>query len=87
MKELTEYLNSLPKSDRQAFAVACGTTEGYMRKAVSVGDVLNATACTAIERITGGQVTRQDLRPDDYWLIWPDLKAPKSKKAKEGVNV
>jgi DNA-binding transcriptional regulator YdaS (Cro superfamily) len=30
----------------------------------------------AIERATGGQVTRQDLRPDDYWLIWPDLKAP-----------
>ncbi|MBQ0917483.1 helix-turn-helix domain-containing protein [Hydrogenophaga aromaticivorans] len=37
----------------------------------------------AIERATGGSVKRQDLRPDDYWLIWPDLPEPKrsAKKA------
>lgn len=34
--------------------------------------------CLAIERATGGQVTRADLRPDDYWLIWPDLPAPEA---------
>lgn len=32
--------------------------------------------CLAIETATSGAVTRQDLRPDDYWLIWPDLPAP-----------
>ena len=34
--------------------------------------------CAAIERATGGKVTRADLRPDDYWLIWPDLQAPET---------
>ena len=34
--------------------------------------------CVAIERATNGEVTRQELRPDDYWLIWPDLAAPNS---------
>jgi len=29
--------------------------------------------CLAIERATDGQVTRQELRPDDFWRIWPDL--------------
>jgi len=29
--------------------------------------------CVAIERATGGQVTRQELRPDDWWKIWPEL--------------
>lgn len=29
--------------------------------------------CTAIERATGGEVTRRDLRPDDYLEIWPEL--------------
>jgi DNA-binding transcriptional regulator YdaS (Cro superfamily) len=29
--------------------------------------------CAAIERATGGAVTRRDLRPDDFHLIWPDL--------------
>lgn len=32
--------------------------------------------CLAIERATSGAVTRQELRPNDYWLIWPDLPAP-----------
>lgn len=26
-----------------------------------------------IERATNGQVTRKDLRPDDWNLIWPEL--------------
>lgn len=29
--------------------------------------------CTAIERATGGAVTRRDLRPDDWHRIWPEL--------------
>jgi DNA-binding transcriptional regulator YdaS (Cro superfamily) len=37
--------------------------------------------CLAIERATEGQVTRSDLRPDDYWLIWPDLAAPAKEAA------
>ena len=27
----------------------------------------------AIELATDGQVTRKDLRPDDWHLIWPEL--------------
>ncbi|THF64344.1 transcriptional regulator [Pseudothauera rhizosphaerae] len=27
----------------------------------------------AIERATGGAVTRRDLRPDDWQKIWPEL--------------
>jgi len=42
----------------------------------------DAPYCVAIERATGGQVTRQELRPDDYWLIWPDLPAPAHAEAK-----
>ena len=37
--------------------------------------------CAVIERATGGAVTRADLLPDDYWLIWPDLPAPKATPA------
>lgn len=42
----------------------------------------DAANCVAIERATKRAVTRQDLRPDDYWLIWPDLKKPKARKTK-----
>lgn len=30
-------------------------------------------AAIAIERATSGAVTRRDLRPDDWHLIWPEL--------------
>lgn len=29
--------------------------------------------CVAIEVATHGAVTRQDLRPDDWQKIWPEL--------------
>ena len=29
--------------------------------------------CVQIEKLTGGAVTRKDLRPDDYWEIWTDI--------------
>lgn len=29
--------------------------------------------CTEIENATAGSVTRRDLRPDDWWKIWPEL--------------
>lgn len=29
--------------------------------------------CPAIEMATEGEVTRRDLRPTDWWMIWPEL--------------
>lgn len=31
--------------------------------------------CPAIEKQTGGKVTRKELRPDDWHKIWPELAA------------
>lgn len=33
--------------------------------------------CVDIERVTNGAVTRQQLRPDDWIRIWPELSAEK----------
>ncbi|GAA0781089.1 hypothetical protein GCM10009108_22020 [Castellaniella ginsengisoli] len=30
--------------------------------------------CVEIEELTGGGVTRKQLRPDDWWQIWPELR-------------
>lgn len=29
--------------------------------------------CVIIEKTTNGIVTRKDLRPDDWFVIWPEL--------------
>lgn len=45
-------------------------------------------SAVAIEAFTGGAVSRQELRPDDFWLLWPDLKhlAPKQNHATALAN-
>ena len=73
MHELIQYINALGAQERLAFAQRCGTTIGYMRKAVSTGQKLRAETCSAIERESSARVTRRHLRPDDWAEIWPEL--------------
>lgn len=64
MNTLRTYLNSMTRTDQEAFAARCGTTVGYLRKAISVGQVLRETLALAIERESGGGVPLSSLRPD-----------------------
>lgn len=73
MDKLLEYLNSLAKDARAPFAERCGTTEGYLRKAASTGQLLGTTTCVLIEQESGKAVTRKDLHPDDWQAHWPEL--------------
>jgi DNA-binding transcriptional regulator YdaS (Cro superfamily) len=42
--------------------------------------------CVGIWRASGFAVGRQDLRPTDYWLIWPDLAPPAQVELELGVE-
>jgi len=39
--------------------------------------------CVGLEKATGGLIRRQDLRPDDWHLIWPELVGKSSKKGRK----
>ena len=75
MEKLLAYLNALSPEERDLFAAMCGTSVGYLRKAVSAGQALGAALCVLIETATSGAVTRKDLHPDDWAAIWPELAA------------
>jgi DNA-binding transcriptional regulator YdaS (Cro superfamily) len=75
MEKLRAYLNSLTTEAQTAFALACDTSVGYLRKQISSGGLLNPETCVAAERESAGSVTRKDLRPDDWQKIWPELEA------------
>lgn len=75
-----EYLNSLSQFDRSAFAARCETSENYLRKASSCGQLLREKLCSMIEKESGGAVTRKELRPDDWFVIWPELCVKPSKR-------
>lgn len=67
MDILLAYLNSLDTAARDAFAIKCGTSVGYIRKAISIGQRLGEGLCIAIDRESAGVVTCEALRPDIDW--------------------
>jgi len=81
MDKLLSFLNSLASADQAEFAARCSTSVGYLRKAISKGQRLGASLCAAAERESAGAVTRRDLRPDDWRLIWPELAAQEAANA------
>lgn len=67
MDKLLKFLNSLGKEDRAAFVSACGTSEGYLRKAASRHQAFRAELCILLERESSGAVRCEDLLPDADW--------------------
>ncbi|MDE1714912.1 YdaS family helix-turn-helix protein (plasmid) [Chromobacterium amazonense] len=74
--DLRTHLNHMDREEQDAFAKRCGTTIGYLRKALSHGQQIGPAICVRIERESSGAVTRQELR-DDWRMIWPELDHPK----------
>ena len=54
-------------------AAAIGVGQSAISNWRSRSTTPDAVYCVAIERATNGQVSRRDLRPDDWHLIWPEL--------------
>ena len=67
MDKLRAYINSLSPQEQQGFAERCGTSIGYLRKALSVKPNLSESLCINIERESSGAVTCEELRPDVDW--------------------
>lgn len=64
-----------------ALAAVLGVSKGAVSQWKDEDRRVPAAHCVAIERETKGKVTRRDLRPDDWELIWPELAKP-ARKAK-----
>lgn len=58
---------------QSALARLIDMSPSFMAQVVQRRRPLPIDRCAAIERVTGKAVTRRDLRPSDWWLIWPEL--------------
>jgi DNA-binding transcriptional regulator YdaS (Cro superfamily) len=67
MNKLLSYLNGLTPSEQAAFAARCETTVGYLRKAISINQLLREKLCIKIESESGRMVLCEDLRTDVDW--------------------
>ncbi len=69
---LTEYITS--GRGRQAqLARSIGVSPSFVWQLVRGLKPVPLNLCSAIELATSGDVSRTDLRPDDWQLIWPEL--------------
>lgn len=77
--------NNTPHKEVADLVVAHFGTHLALAKVLGYEDLRNVSAwanglrpfpekhCVTIERETGRSITRQDLRPDDWQAIWPEL--------------
>ncbi len=73
MEKLRLYLNGLTAEQKSAFERKIKSTIGYLRKAITEGQLINPVTCVLIEKHSNGVVSRKDLHPDDWKDIWPEL--------------
>lgn len=71
MHEILDYLRGLPVGERAGFAERCGTSVGYLRKAVSAKQQLGVDLCIRLERESGGALRCERLCP---YLDWDYLR-------------
>lgn len=61
---------------RAEIAAHVGRSEQYLYQCLTGRRDMNAAEASRIERESGGEITRRQLRQSDWWLIWPDLVTP-----------
>lgn len=78
MSKLLTFLNTLDTDEQERFARRCGTSVGYIRKAVSSGQKFGPSLCLRFEKETGGAVKCADMNEEFAKDL---LRAGYSKKA------
>lgn len=86
MESLRAYLKTLTPEGQRDYAVASGTTIGYLRKALSTREVLREKLCAQLEVNSAGAVTRRNLRPHDWAVCWPELAESQPQQAPAAIK-
>lgn len=76
---LREYLEKLPRGGAASLAEKLSISPSFLSQIAARTCAVSPERCVEIELATNGEVTRKDLRPDDWERIWPELSE------KEGV--
>ncbi len=85
---LFDHIKSLPSDEaRSSFAAQCSVTLGHLRNVAYGTRVANAELCTAVELVSKGALRRWQMRPADWFRIWPELiDAPGAPKLPRSVK-
>ena len=65
--DFPSYLKKLPRGGKKSLAQNLGLPPSYLSRLISGDRAITAERALDIERVTGGAVTRHELRPDLEW--------------------
>ena len=66
--------NKLSPSKRAELAELAGISPQYLYQCLSGRRCMGSLLAARVEHVTNGAVTRKELRPNDWHLVWPELK-------------
>lgn len=76
--DLRTFFFAIPDEEREPFAKRCGTSLGHLRNVAYGYKPPGPTLAVAIERESKKKVTRQEMYPETFREIWPEIKALKA---------
>lgn len=71
--QFKNHFRGLSISERLAFAVRVKSTKGHLQNIAYGYRPCSPVLAVAIEFETKGEVTRQELLPNDWKQLWPEL--------------
>ena len=71
--KLKTYLSQLERGGAAELAENLSISPSFLSQISSGTCAVSPERCVEIEQATNGEVTRKDLRPDDWERIWPEL--------------
>lgn len=71
--QLKEYFAKAERGKQKELAKLLGISKSHMSQMVSGVTAISEERCVIIENFTDGLVSRKDLRPNNWALIWPEL--------------
>jgi DNA-binding transcriptional regulator YdaS (Cro superfamily) len=76
--KLKDFLNALPRGQKSVFAAKVGIDSVYLSQIASEDQGErkfrpSAALAVRIEKASNGEVSRQNMRPEDWQEIWPEL--------------
>ena len=79
---LLRWIRETPTEEAETACSTYGTSLGYLKQ-IAYGNKLAGLIGSKIELITNKKCRRQDLRPNDWASIWPELAAAISEPENE----
>lgn len=73
--ELRKYIDTLERGKAKELAEVLEVSSSYLSQMASGKTAISPARCVNIEIATNRVVTRKDLRPNDWFKIWPELSA------------